>query len=198
MNNRKLYWCVWETLEHWEYIGCAFTLADARNLCTRYMYKHFAGLDRNAHIRFQALGSGVWGGLPAGGAYGAFNIETAMPMGAGEYDEQLRELTDATIEDVLDRAKRMKNRKHRVYFLASGERVKIGVTTNVNNRVRAISSMSPDRLEIAFIIPGDRTSEKLLHGLFAPDRLHGEWFKFSDDIREFIELAKRELAEASK
>lgn len=77
-----------------------------------------------------------------------------------------------------------------VYFLRNGNRVKIGYTTNLSNRVAALS------LTLKFVdltLPGGRDLETVMHRRFAAERLDGtEWFVHSRRLREFIasELAK--------
>ncbi|MFD3741604.1 DNA translocase FtsK [Streptomyces sp. NPDC058629] len=77
-----------------------------------------------------------------------------------------------------------------VYFLRNGNRVKIGYTTNLSNRVAALS------LTLKFVdltLPGGRDLETVMHRRFATERLDGtEWFVHSRRLREFIasELAK--------
>ncbi|MFC0682631.1 GIY-YIG nuclease family protein [Lysobacter korlensis] len=68
-----------------------------------------------------------------------------------------------------------------VYYLRSGDRVKIGTTANPRQRLAAIWH---DQL-LAFE-RGDRRVEQRRHAQFAADRLGGEWFRLSIPVREHI------------
>lgn len=67
-----------------------------------------------------------------------------------------------------------------VYVLGSAGRttVKIGRTTNLPERLRAIQRMSPVPLSVLWQHPGGRELETFLHRHFASRRSHGEWFTF--------------------
>ncbi len=69
------------------------------------------------------------------------------------------------------------------------ERVKIGWTNDEktwHRRQIDFKMMSPTRLDTLILLKGGRQTEMILHMSFAEDRLHGEWFEFSDDIKKFI------------
>lgn len=84
-----------------------------------------------------------------------------------------------------------------VYFLeAVGlERVKIGWSDNHQTRIKNIQACSPAVLKLLCTEKGGRNREHFLHAMFAADRLHGEWFTFSDAIRNYI--ASNKTAEAT-
>ncbi len=72
-----------------------------------------------------------------------------------------------------------------IYYILSGEtgRVKIGFTnSDPTKRLKSLQTGSPTKLGIVAIHPGTIALEAKLHGKFAADRLHGEWFDFSDDL----------------
>lgn len=75
-----------------------------------------------------------------------------------------------------------------VYFVeAVGVgRIKIGVTTNLSERLRDLSNSSPVRLRLLGVVRGDRRFESILHAKFARHRLHGEWFSSAPDILTYI------------
>jgi hypothetical protein len=58
--------------------------------------------------------------------------------------------------------------------------VKVGTTTQLAKRLRALQLSSPVPLEVLWSAPGDRTREAALHQHFAHLREHGEWFDFGD------------------
>lgn len=80
-----------------------------------------------------------------------------------------------------------------VYFVqgAKTKRIKIGFSCFVENRLEALAFSSPDDLRTLLIMPGCKRVEAFLHSAFAHTRLHGEWFRNSRPIHQFIELAYR-------
>lgn len=75
-----------------------------------------------------------------------------------------------------------------VYFVtpSRSRRVKIGVTTNLKARLARLQATNHVPLELLLALPGDQVLEGRLHNRFRDDRMHGEWFKFSDRIKQFI------------
>ena len=76
-----------------------------------------------------------------------------------------------------------------VYFI-KGEKtnlIKIGETLRncPCRRFKEIQTHSPDKLEIIGTARGYR--DRQLHKLFSKYRKHGEWFDFSEEIRNFID-----------
>lgn len=91
----------------------------------------------------------------------------------------------------LETADRHKSRSDRVYFLeAVGlNRIKIGLCTgDPEVRTSQLRLLSPVELRVVGTIPGDVKTEHALHERFQMSRIHGEWFEFDDDIREYIKL----------
>lgn len=81
-----------------------------------------------------------------------------------------------------------------VYFLECPalNRVKIGITSDLQKRVGDIQRISPlEDLVLLTSVPGDRELESSLHRAFADDRLHGEWFNASPRMQACIEHLKR-------
>lgn len=74
-----------------------------------------------------------------------------------------------------------------VYFIknASGL-VKIGWTSDIDRRVKFIARAEQSELEVLATIPGGANLERKLHIRFAADRIRGEWFTLSPDIKGFI------------
>lgn len=71
-----------------------------------------------------------------------------------------------------------------VYFLANGNRVKIGTSTNLRSRVSALSLRRNDAL---LVLDGDHNLEADLHRIFNDDRVGGtEWFTLSPLLQSFI------------
>lgn len=65
-----------------------------------------------------------------------------------------------------------------VYFVQQGNDgpIKIGVSGNVDKRIRSLSTSSPLPLRLLAVLPGGRGEEQELHKRLAAHRLGGEWF----------------------
>jgi hypothetical protein len=105
----------------------------------------------------------------------ADEIEGAEPGYLDEVREGLEQLANAPMLDAG------------VYFIRSGDAVKIGMSKDVPGRLRTLRTMSPLPLELLGVIPGGRDEEAQLHRDWAPERLHGEWFKATPDLLGHIE-----------
>lgn len=73
-----------------------------------------------------------------------------------------------------------------VYFARAGNKVKIGVSKNPRQRLGSIKTGNSNKVRIYYVTPGDAQKERDLHKLFAELRVNGEWFLFSQAIREWI------------
>jgi hypothetical protein len=90
--------------------------------------------------------------------------------------------------------------KHRpyVYFVRNGDRVKIGTTTNLRNRISSLSLRTSD---IVLLLLGDRHGEQGLHRRFAAQRIgNTEWFHYTGAVAEYVatETAKTRAADKQK
>ncbi len=74
-----------------------------------------------------------------------------------------------------------------VYFMYSAGKIKIGYSADVLKRLTDLSNAAASPVELIAVLPGNRDLEKRLHRTFKPDRVHGEWFKPSSEIRRFLE-----------
>lgn len=74
-----------------------------------------------------------------------------------------------------------------VYFVRTRERIKIGMSTNVDERLKALSTMCPTPLELLAVVEGAHAEESQLHRRFAHLRLHGEWFRAETELLAFID-----------
>lgn len=81
-----------------------------------------------------------------------------------------------------------------VYFVFAKElnRVKIGFTgfKTVENRLCGLQTSSPCKLELIGYINSNQDFEKELHNRFDKYRIIGEWFKYSKEIKEYIQNQK--------
>lgn len=69
--------------------------------------------------------------------------------------------------------------------------VKIGFTTDINARVKNLSVGVPGGVMVlASILGAGKETEEYLHGMFAEDRISGEWFRYSERLRDFVRDAR--------
>lgn len=76
-----------------------------------------------------------------------------------------------------------------VYFIgcAVTGTVKIGFTKGPSIvRLKGVQTGSAFPLELLAEIPGGRSDEAMLHSVFAPIRLHGEWFERRGKLDDMI------------
>lgn len=73
-----------------------------------------------------------------------------------------------------------------VYFIAVGDRVKIGTTTNLERRLDAFA-LHPD--DVVCTVPGDRDVEHGFHRRWAGLRIHDdrEWFRAEGDLAAWLD-----------
>lgn len=76
-----------------------------------------------------------------------------------------------------------------IYFILSSEinAVKIGFTTNVEQRLSVLQTGSPHELKLVKVISGSPRKEKQLHKKFAEYNIRGEWFHWNDVIKNYVE-----------
>lgn len=75
----------------------------------------------------------------------------------------------------------------RVYFMGGGGLIKIGVTTDVDARLRSLSNSSPVPIRYLGSYLGTREAEREMHDKFKHLRRHGEWFDDTPELRAEIE-----------
>lgn len=76
-----------------------------------------------------------------------------------------------------------------VYFIQKANKeglIKIGKSKDVSRRLMEIRHLSSDLVTCLLEIDGYGEEEKILHKVFAKDRVHGEWFRPSPALLEFI------------
>jgi hypothetical protein len=91
----------------------------------------------------------------------------------------------------------------RVYFMRSGDHIKIGTSVNVDARLQEIrkagSAAFPEGVNVKETIllasiPGSYEQERELHRHFAHLRTVGEWFTAAPELIEYIESLEVEAA----
>lgn len=78
-----------------------------------------------------------------------------------------------------------------VYFIRSEKthEIKIGFTAGrIEDRLRALQTSHPHKLQVLAISLGNRAHEKALHEKFASIRLRGEWFEPHPDLLTYISV----------
>lgn len=77
-----------------------------------------------------------------------------------------------------------------VYFVraVSLNLVKIGIARDFRVRITALQVGSPDKLELLGVVrcPDPAKLERDLHGRFARERSHGEWFRYSSRLQAYV------------
>ncbi len=78
-----------------------------------------------------------------------------------------------------------------IYFLKSVQlnRVKIGMSDNLQSRWNTLKTMTADELELIKIVRVSALypNDTAIHKLFSHLRLHGEWFTFDRELEDFID-----------
>lgn len=73
-----------------------------------------------------------------------------------------------------------------IYFIRQDSTVKIGCTKNIKIRLSDLQVSNPHELSVLLLINGSFKEEERLHSLFVDDKVRGEWYFLSDEIKEFI------------
>lgn len=104
--------------------------------------------------------------------------------------ETLKNSTDADSKTVgTPRKKRGRPKQQSwIYFIRSGNAVKIGVTTDIRRRLYDLQVASPTALELVGVHLGDRKTEEALHHRFRNHQIRGEWFRWCDPIQRYVSL----------
>lgn len=74
-----------------------------------------------------------------------------------------------------------------IYFIKHTKYVKIGYTTNIQDRLYKLQVSCPVRLKIVGLIDGDLSDESSYHEKFKHLHSNGEWFEYTQEIALFIE-----------
>lgn len=78
-----------------------------------------------------------------------------------------------------------------VYFLRNGDRVKIGTSTNLRQRVE---NLSLRRQDLILVVEGDRSTERGFHDQFVKQRVgFTEWFHLTGELARWVRAARHEL-----
>lgn len=90
----------------------------------------------------------------------------------------------------IKRHKMKAGREHRpvVYFFICKdlEAVKIGTTTNVEQRLLTVQTGCPFQVEILGWCLGAEEHERVIHSILRRSRLNGEWFRLDENVKDVI------------
>lgn len=83
-----------------------------------------------------------------------------------------------------------------VYFIQNTDtlKVKIGTSSNLDARLRALQSASGSKLQVLAAIRGGEPLEKAFHLRFASHRAQGEWFNWSPDFSRCLSEVLQTIA----
>lgn len=73
-----------------------------------------------------------------------------------------------------------------IYFIQMANFVKIGVSNNVNSRLKTLQTANPIKLKLLGTIPGNHKTEKTLHEEFKSQKISlggSEWFCFDGKLK---------------
>ena len=79
---------------------------------------------------------------------------------------------------------------NKVYLIhAEGtDAYKIGLTNNVNLRLKSLQTSNPNKLSIVKCIDGDSQLERRIHSYYDKNHVNGEWFSFNNTMIEKVIL----------
>lgn len=126
------------------------------------------------------------------GLYGAAAVRRALAELVSQHvsldvEECRRALSLLVL--VAGAGERRRRRPTYVYAIQAGPSgpVKIGTSLSPAARLRQIQTDQPLPLELRVAVRGDLTLERLLHSMFRPWRLRGEWYEASGAVAEWLD-----------
>lgn len=75
-----------------------------------------------------------------------------------------------------------------VYFIKSGDAIKIGFSTDVYKRIADIKTGATSEVFLLEYARAGREVERELHSMLKSERIRGEWFKASDKTEDIMWL----------
>lgn len=90
----------------------------------------------------------------------------------------MKSLFEPSFGSYQNNLKDKKEQQSIVYFIRQGifGPVKIGITVDLQHRLKSLQTGSPTPLFVLGTIPGGLNEEKILHSRFKAYRVSGEWF----------------------
>jgi hypothetical protein len=118
-----------------------------------------------------------WSELPKAQIPTVPDLATTLPIVKADVPDDLRSYVSPELFNKT-------SHEPAVYFLRNGQRVKIGTTTNLGERVRHLSLRPED---VLLVLPGGETEERAFHDQFRDLRLNGtEWFWLGGPLVSFL------------
>ncbi len=105
----------------------------------------------------------------------------------------LAELSTRSVETAKEIMRTPGDGEVKVYFIHTGEFIKIGIARDVQHRMRQLQGSNPQDMELIACFDGSRELEERLHDRFKHCRHRGEWFHATPEIFEFIKAMKKEV-----
>lgn len=84
-----------------------------------------------------------------------------------------------------------RNSKSYIYFVQSGNAVKIGISCDPKMRLKSMATSHHGKLILLATMPGNRSREAALHRKFKTHRIKGEWFQLVPAIIKYIASIKK-------
>lgn len=74
-----------------------------------------------------------------------------------------------------------------IYFAEGGDQIKIGITRDVNARLRTLRNGAAQPLTLIGSIKGDLRREQQIHNTLKQHRIRGEWYRDCAEVRAAIQ-----------
>lgn len=73
-----------------------------------------------------------------------------------------------------------------VYFVKTGDFIKIGYGSNIASRLLALQCANPQPLQLMHWERGSMSDERAFHKRFEHQRTRGEWFSFDGELLDYV------------
>ena len=157
------------------------------NLCAQHIEEAFEihGLTgKLSMVRVEGVKCELCGCETAYVGQSGFMCAKCAHKTADFFDESV-ESYDQTVQRDIAFPPKVPLRPAVVYYMLFGDRIKIGTTRNVMQRMREVPN---DRVLVTE--PGDFHLEAVRHNEFKSARIKGEWFRQSPELLAHIEVLK--------
>lgn len=111
-------------------------------------------------------------------------IEAEMKAKRPSPEEELRRERELAAHM---RRREKRKRSGYVYFIRSGDHVKIGFSSNVRSRLNTIRTACAEDTFVCHVVPGTPRKERVYHKRFAQYRVRGEWFELKGQLAKYLE-----------
>ena len=74
-----------------------------------------------------------------------------------------------------------------IYFIQSLDKIKVGYTTDIEQRKKSLTIGNPHGLVVIGTIKGTKEHESKIHRKLKDHHVSGEWFNDNSDVRKYIE-----------